>query len=343
MRDNKVNLETTMRWWLRGLGVTVLVVAGGVGWLVWSLQQHPDLSAYGSQAWRQPDAATPTLQVKFLGVATVLLDDGETALMTDGFFSRPDKLTAFLGQVEPDVPGIARGLQRAQLKGRLAAVLPLHSHYDHAMDAPEVARLTGATLLGSTSTLNIGRGWGLPEAQMRELRLREPLRFGRFTITAYPAVHTPTGFTGGEITSPLKPPARATDYLEGQSYALHVEHGGRTLLITGTAGFVPGALKGVKAEVALLGIGALGPRDDAQRDGYWREVVAATGAKRVLPIHWDDFWLPSDQPVKAMPPPLDRFGVSMDFLIARGRAEGVDVQLPPLWETMDVFAGLTRP
>ena len=329
-----------MRWLWRVLLGIVVLVAAGVAWLLWSLQQHPDLSAYAAQRWQAPPPSGSALKVKFLGVATVLLDDGETALMTDGFFSRPDKLTAFLGQVEPDVPGIARGLQRAQLRGKLAAVIPLHSHYDHAMDAPEVARLTGATLLGSVSTLNIGRGWNLPEAQMREAKLGQPLRFGRFTVTLYPAVHTPTGFTGGEITAPLKPPARATAFLEGQSYAMHVAHDDRTLLITGTAGFVPGALKDVKAEVVLLGIGALGPRSDAQRDGYWREVVATTGARRVFPIHWDDFWLPSDQPVKAMPPPLDRVEVSLDFLIARGRSEGVEVWLPPLWETMDVWGGL---
>lgn len=329
-----------MRWLRRGVLVTVVVLLAGAGWLAWQLQRHPDLSAYAGVNWRQPAGPAPALQVKFLGVATVLLDDGETVLMTDGFFSRPDKLTAFLGKVEPDVPGIARGLQRAQLKGRLAAVIPLHSHYDHAMDAPEVARLTGATLLGSSSTLNVGRGWNLPEVQMREARLGEPMRFGRFTVTLYPAVHTPTGFTGGEITAPLRPPARATEYLEGQSYAMHVEHDGRTLLITGTAGYVPDALKGVRAEVVMLGIGALGPRSDAQREGYWREVVAATGARRVLPIHWDDFWLPSDQPVKAMPPPLDRVGVSLDFLLARGRAEGVEVWLPPLWDAMDVFGAL---
>ena len=38
---------------------------------------------------------------------------------------------------------IARGLARNEVT-TLAAVIPVHSHYDHAMDAPEVARRTGA-------------------------------------------------------------------------------------------------------------------------------------------------------------------------------------------------------
>jgi L-ascorbate metabolism protein UlaG (beta-lactamase superfamily) len=155
--------------------------------------------------------------------------------------------------------------------------------------------------------------------------------------------HAPTGITGGEITAPLVPPARATDYKEGRSDILLVEHGTQRVLIVGSAGFEPGALRGVQADVVLLGIGALGPRDDAYRDALWREVVTGVGAKRVIPIHWDDFWLPSRdpmQPMKPMPPPLDRFAVSMDFLRARAAAESIELRLPPQWQAMDVWSGL---
>ena len=88
----------------------------------------------------------------------------------------------------------------------------------------EVARQTGALLMGSGSTLMVGQGWGLPPDRMKLAQLHTPYRFGRFTVTLYPALHTPTGFTGGVIEQPLKPPVRATDYLEGQSYAMHIAH-----------------------------------------------------------------------------------------------------------------------
>jgi L-ascorbate metabolism protein UlaG (beta-lactamase superfamily) len=96
----------------------------------------------------------------------------------------------------------------------------------------------------------------------------------------------------------------------------------------------------VKADVVLLGIGTMGQRTDAYRQDYWREVVQATGAKRVIPIHWDDFWLPADQPMQALPPPFDKFDVSMQFLTAHGSAERVDIRLPLAWQAMDVFKGL---
>jgi L-ascorbate metabolism protein UlaG (beta-lactamase superfamily) len=325
------------------LVLLLVLIALAVAGLAWLLQQHPSLVPYGALNWKSPLATAPALKVSFLGVATLLLDDGETALLTDGFFSRPDKLTTFLRTVEPDLESITRGLQRAGIPartGKLAAVIPVHSHYDHVMDAPEVAKRTGALLLGSESTANVGRGWGLPESQIRVAKLGEPMTFGRFTVTLLPGRHAPTGFTGGEITQPLKPPVRATEYKEGQSYAILVQHGGKSLLINGSAGFEPGALKNVRADVVLLGIGSLGPRSDVYRDELWREVVGAVKAKRVIPIHWDDFWIPSDQPMKPMPPPLDKFDLSMAFLRERGAKEGVDIRLPLEWQPMDVWAGL---
>ncbi len=324
-----------------GLGV---LLALGLAGLAWLLHQHPSLLPYGALGWRGPAPAAPALKVSFLGVATLLLDDGDTAILTDGFFSRPGKLQTLLGQVAPDLDAISRGLQRAGIPsrtGKLAAVIPVHSHYDHAMDAPEVARRTGALLLGSESTANVGRGWGLAESQIRVAKLGEPMKFGRFTVTMFPGRHAPTGITGGEITQPLKPPVRATEYKEGRSYIVLVQHEGRSLMIVGSAGFEPGALKGVQADVVLLGIGALGPRPDSYRDALWREVVAGVKARRVIPIHWDDFWLPSDQPIRPMPPPLDNFDVSMAFLRERGAKEGVDIRLPLQWQAMALWAGLS--
>ncbi|MFN7156936.1 MAG: MBL fold metallo-hydrolase [Acidovorax sp.] len=189
--------------------LALLLLALAALW--WALQQHPSLAPYADLHWKAPVGSGPPapLKVTFLGVSTVLLDDGETALLTDGFFSRPGKLQTFLGKVEPDLQAIAQGLERAGLTGktgRLAAVIPVHSHYDHAMDAPEVARRTGALLLGSPSTANVGRGAGLPEAQIHTAKLGEPLRFGRFTATLYPAGMRPPALPAARSRSPCTRP-----------------------------------------------------------------------------------------------------------------------------------------
>jgi L-ascorbate metabolism protein UlaG (beta-lactamase superfamily) len=92
-----------------------------------------------------PDGA---VTVRFSGTSTLLFSDGETRWMVDRWFSRPGPLRLLLGKIGPDLQAIDCGLAANDVL-ELDAVLPVHSHYDHAMDAPAVAGRTGALLLGS--------------------------------------------------------------------------------------------------------------------------------------------------------------------------------------------------
>lgn len=328
-----------MRWIWRGLLVVVLLVAVAAGWAAWRFNTHPSLAAYNPLHLPAAAPQAGALRVTYMGVSTLLLDDGETAIMTDGFFSRPGKLATLFGRVGPDAAAIEANLQRAGVT-RLAAVIPVHSHYDHAMDSPDVALRTGALLVGSESTANIGRGRDLPADRIRVVRDGETLRFGRFAVTFVLLQHFPHPFAMGEITAPLRPPARSLDYKDGGSYAIFVEHDGRRLLIQGSAGFIDGKLRGQQAEVVFLGVGGLGTKGADYHDAYWREITAMVGARRVIPIHWDDFTRPLDQPLLAMPAIADDVPFSLDHLIRRGGETGVDIRMPPLWQPLDPFAGL---
>ena len=329
--------------WLLRLALAVVVILILVaGWVWRGLNDHPSMVAYQRHELVAPDgnAAGPQVRVTFLGVATLLIEDGETALMTDGFFTRPGKMATFFGTVSPDRALIAATLKRAAVD-RLAAVMVVHSHYDHAMDSPEVARLTGATVLGSASTANIARGWKLPEQQIRIVEPGTPMRFGAFTVTMVPSRHFPHGMAMGEITAPLVPPVRATDYLEGGSYSVLIEHPLGSLLIQGSAGWVDGALKGRHADVVLLGIGALGSKDTEYREGYYREIVDAVGPRCVIPIHYDDFTLPLDQPLKPMPNLLDDVDGSLRFLADQTKRRQVGFGLVREWKPVPLL-GSTR-
>ncbi|MFZ6843709.1 MBL fold metallo-hydrolase [Undibacterium sp. RuTC16W] len=281
------------------------------------------------------------LRVTFLGVSTLLLDDGETAILTDGFFSRPDAKTVFTGKIAPDLEIIQRSLQHAGIK-QLSAVIVAHSHYDHAMDAPEVARRTNAVLVGSESTANVGRGWGIKEPMIKVVRDAENLNFGRFQLKLIRSQHAPTGFTGGTIDAPLVPPVRANTYKEGQSFSILLTHEGKSILIHSSAGFEVAALQGQHADVVFLGIGTLGTQSKEFQETYWKEVVARVGAQRVIPIHWDNFFLPLDQPLQAGPRPFDNIENSMRFLLTKGKQEKVEIRLAPAWVVIDPFFGLMK-
>ena len=314
------------------LGLLALLVLGA-GFIIVQANRRPSIDGLPSLTLPVAPADAP-LRVRYAGVATLLFDDGETAWMTDGFFSRPTFRQVAFGRIEPDADAIATQLSRLGVT-RLAAVVPVHSHYDHAMDSPIVAQRTGALLVGSESTLNIGRGVGLPEERMRLAKPGEAMTFGKWTIRFIASRHSPTPFTDGvsveTIDAPLKPPARATDWREGQTWSLHIEHAsGRRMLVQGSAGYVPGSLAGLQADTVFLGTGTLGRKPAAYKAAYWEEVVRRVGAKRVVPIHWDAFWVPLDQPLEPMPYLADDFAQTMADLRAFASRDGIELRIAPL-------------
>jgi L-ascorbate metabolism protein UlaG (beta-lactamase superfamily) len=308
-------------------------------WLAYRWNDRPSLDPYRNYFLPSAAAGDRGLRVTFLGVSTLLFEDGETAVLVDGFFSRPGVLRTVAARIEPDVERVEQSLDRAGID-RLAAVIVVHSHYDHAMDSPLVAERTGAVLVGSESTANIARGWGLAEERIRIVAGEASERFGRFRVTLVPSAHFPHGMAMGEIRKPLVTPTRAGDYKEGGSYSLLVDHDGKTMLVQASAGFVPGRLRGRRADVVFLGTAGLSTREAAYREDYWREIVTAVGARRVIAIHWDDFTKPLDEPLVPLSSFLDDIAASFDFYIARAAAERIEFKLAGAWTRVDPFAGL---
>jgi L-ascorbate metabolism protein UlaG (beta-lactamase superfamily) len=274
----------------------------------------------------------------FLGNTTLLISDGETSLMTDGFFTRPGLGKLLFGKLEPDTDKIRNALQKLDV-ANLSAVIPVHSHHDHAMDAPEVAKQTEAKLVGSRSTANIGRGWGLAEGQIITPAVGEKIRFGKFSVTLLLARHLPvpdilakmTGI-GEEIEEPLIQPARLWDYKEGGSFALLIEHPAGNLLINGSAGFVKGLLHNIDADVVFLGIAGLGKQTQEYKEAYFFEVVKAVGAKTVIPIHWDDFTESYSEGLQPAPALLDSFNANMDYVVQEVEKDpDLNLIILPMW------------
>ena len=291
---------------LRAIGIFVAALAVGTALVFAAIWQYrPGIDAYAARAYTAAPAER-ALTARWLGVTAVLLSDGAHAVLVDPFFTRPRGFwrLALNRPIAPDEARIKEGLARAGIT-KLDAVLVSHSHYDHAMDAGLVARLTGATLMGSASTLNIGRGAGLPEAQLQSIAFGSA-SFGPFQVSFVESRHA--GATGGaptgEIMQPLVPPARFLDYKQGGAYSILIAHPQGRVLHHGSAGFVPGALAGRQADVVFLGVALL-----PELAPYLAETVDAVGARRLVPVHWDDFTRPFDEPLRPFPlvVRLDRF------------------------------------
>lgn len=299
---------------------------------------RPPLAPYRSLFAREA-APGGALRAVFAGTSTILFRDRDTAVLIDGFFTRPGLARVALGRIAPDPATVDRCLRRLAVT-RLAAVICAHSHYDHALDAPLVAERTGALLVGSASTANLGRGHGLPETQLRVVADGEVLGFGAFEITLLDSVHSPGDRYPGTIAEPLAPPARARAWRSDTSYSVLIRHAGRGVLVHASANHRPGALTGHPADVVYLGIGTLGRQPEHFRQAYWDQVVRATGARRVIPVHWDDFFRSLDRPLRPLPYLVDDMAAAMRFLDDQSRRDNVELVLPIPWHPTHPFADL---
>jgi L-ascorbate metabolism protein UlaG (beta-lactamase superfamily) len=102
-------------------------------------------------------------------------------------------------------------------------------------------------------------------------------------------------------------------------------------LIQGSAGFVKGALAGHHADAVYLGVGQLGVLPRSYLLDYWTETVRAVGARRVILIHWDDFFRPLSKPLRALPYAGDDLDVSISVLGELAAHDGVALHLPTVW------------
>lgn len=277
----------------------------------------------------------------FLGVSTMILRDSDTTLIIDGFFTRPRATQMLAGRIAPNRPLVQSCLSRSGVTSA-AAVFVTHSHYDHAMDAPLVAELTGATLIGSESTRQVGRGWGLPDDQMQVARPGEAIDVGRFNLTPLISRHAPHAHYPGQITTPVAPPAKVSAYRMAECFALQVRHRSRagddrTLVINSSAGFEPRMLQGRNADTVFLGIGTMGKQTPGYMEAYWENAVAAVRPRAVVPIHWDDFTRPLSAPLVPFPYVADNMTHSMAFLRRKCGQAGIELRLPVAWTPADPF------
>lgn len=281
----------------------------------------------------------PGLRARHFGVSTLLLTDGSKRWMIDGFFSRPAEGVLKTGKIRPDVPLIEGILQREAI-APLDALLIAHAHHDHAMDAGVVARATGAFVYGSRSAINValGRPDGVDRSRTRAIGARsgDLVEVGDFDVLAYQVPHGPTPVFirfPGQVSAPLETPIHVSHYRMGENLAFWVRHRLACVLVLPSVGHDVLPFDGVQADVVLLGVGGYGRTHVVGRlERLWNAVVKPTGAKLVVPIHWDDFMLPYGRELKPTGPPFDDLGRTMAALRRFADRDGVALKFMPVGE-----------
>lgn len=317
----------------------IILTIASLSWL--ALKPGGDLTRYQNYYVAEKPSRLPNqLCITFLGASSLLLDDGETQLMIDGFFSRYPLWQVALTPLTTNAAAVDHVLQRLQVN-RLQGLFVSHSHYDHAFDSAYIAKHTGAMLYGSESMLNIGKGAGLPDSRMQLYHPAEELKIGKFSITVFPSAHTAPLFAvnndiGEHISAPLSQPARYFRYKEGGSYDFLIRHGAQRIFIKPDANYLPGALDHVKADILFLGIATLGHQSESFQQAFYSETVSKLSPRLLIPIHWDNFFEPLTPKLTALPWLIDDLDLSLDFLIHRTAADHIQFQIVQGYQSLVV-------
>lgn len=257
-------------------------------------------------------AASPRMEVTFLGNTTLYVSDGETSILVDGFMSRNPFEESFFPagdlikcKVRP------QRIDSYLSQGRVTNVDLIvvgHSHYDHALDFAYIAHylFPEAKIFGSSSTKKIGLGAGLEEERFFPVVGATPasIKVGRFTVKMIPSIHGNPWMYKGNITDSrpfrhLNDPhtgAAAYQFKDGGVYTIIIRHeenkrNTRSLLVQNSAGYsasVPKLTEQVDA--AFIAVSGLGSTLLNDRDNYYKNMVENTKARLVVPLHWDNFF-----------------------------------------------------
>ena len=106
------------------------------------------------------------------------------------------------------------------------------------------------------------------------------------------------------------------------------------MLVQGRAGYIPGALEGVQADVIFLGTGGLGDLPAQEQENYYHEMVEVTGAKIIYPIHWEIMSTSLTEPFL----PETNFERAMSFLESKTQGNGIPYELLPKGEPVQIEA-----
>jgi len=246
------------------------------------------------------------VRLKYLGTAGWEISDGQTVVLIDPYLSRL-RMTTPNDDVRPgdsrplftrdaaaqsDTATIDAHITRADF------ILITHTHPDHAMDLPYIATKTGAIVLGTESTRNIARAYGVPNDKLIVARGGDDLEFGNISIRVIPSLHgilrrapflpvNPNAAPAPTVVPPeVNAPLRLNQFAEGGTLAYLIRVGGKQLLAFGSMNFIEREVDGLRPDVAL--IGAMPERREIH--DYTSRLLRAIGYPRlVLPTHWDRF------------------------------------------------------
>jgi L-ascorbate metabolism protein UlaG (beta-lactamase superfamily) len=240
----------------------------------------------------------PGLEVEWLGVSGYRLTFEGHTLFIDPYLSRAPLRSLLLRR--PAMPDEALLETMLAAPGQVVGVLVGHTHFDHAVDAPAIARRFRCPALGSLSLAALMRLHGVGELAV-EVEPYRTYELGPFTVSFIPSRHSKLllGLAvpfAGELTCGHLDGLAPSAYRCGQVWGIHVEVAGTTIYHQGSADLLDDAIRHRGVDFFLAGIAGRGFTRD-----YWGRILRRLEPRTIVPTHYDDFFQPLDQPMDFAP------------------------------------------
>jgi L-ascorbate metabolism protein UlaG (beta-lactamase superfamily) len=269
-------------------------IRGGLlDWLLDPRSRHEnDASTCADLSWdRQPLRLPAGLELEWLGAAGVRLSYQGTTILVDPYVSRPGP-RALLGRQR--LCGSITKVRR--YVGAANAVLVGHTHFDHALDVPLIARQFACPVYGSPSLRHLMGLYGQAERAVRVEPYR-PYEVGPFRFRFVPSQHSRLVLglavpAGGELTCNHLDRLSAGEYRCGQVWGIHIEVAGLTMYHQGSADLIDDAIRHRDVDIFFCGISG---RSFARN--YAARILTALEPHAVIPIHHDNFFRDLSEPM----------------------------------------------
>lgn len=235
------------------------------------------------------------LEIEWLGVSGYRLSAEGKTLFVDPYLSRvPFSELLRRRAALPDPAALDRFVRAP---GEVVGVLVGHTHFDHAVDAPAIARRFGCKAYGSDSLVNLMALHGLAERAV-EVEPYRAYELGPFEVGFTPSVHSKLllGLAvpyDGDLTCEHLDALSPAAYRCGQVWGISIKVAGVHLYHQGSANLIDEAIRARNVDVFLAGIAGRSFTDD-----YWRRIIPRLDPKVVVPTHYDNFFRPLGGPME---------------------------------------------
>jgi L-ascorbate metabolism protein UlaG (beta-lactamase superfamily) len=240
----------------------------------------------------RPLALPAGLEVEWLGVSGYRLTYEGQTLFIDPYLSRvPLRDLVLRRRALPDTSMLERFVHAP---GETVGVLVGHTHFDHAVDAPALARRLDCKAYGSASLVALMALHGMAERAV-EVDPYRVYELGPFEVSFTPSAHSKLllGLAvpyDGELTCEHLDSLSPGAYRCGQVWGISIAVAGVRFYHQGSANLVDEAVRERGVDVFLAGVVGRG-----FTDRYWQRILPLLEPRAVVPTHYDNFFRPLGQ------------------------------------------------